>query len=185
MELPELTRQVAALRGRPAADAATILTDLVDGLAAVAADPRVDDDTARNLLARALRAVRPRATRPDDRHTALVALREALAEGARPPRRPTVGSARTVRAPDEVWASVDGYAADRGVSESRAAADLLAMTRCAHPGCERPFTLAAGGVGWCSVDHVPAGWKVFVTDAAGVQEVLLRLNVDPYRGVGG
>jgi hypothetical protein len=126
VNLTDLTRQVSNLRGRPVGEAADDLAALAGDLAALADDQRVSDDTVTNLITRALRAVRPRAGRPADRLAALAALRKALAEGPRAPGRPTTGPARTVRAPMEVWAGVDGYAADRGISESRAAAELLA-----------------------------------------------------------
>lgn len=128
MELTTLTRQVAALRGRSVADAATDLADLVDHLAAVAADERIADETATNLIARALRAIRPRAPRPAGRHEAVAELRAALAEGPRGPHRAPVGPARTVRAPEAVWAAVDDYAATNGLSGSAAVAELLAKS---------------------------------------------------------
>jgi hypothetical protein len=126
VNLTDLTRQIGALRGQPAAEAARVLTDLAADLATLATDERISDDSATNLLVRALRAIRPRADRPTDRRAALDQLRQALAEGPREPGRPALGSPRTVRAPDEVWAGVDAYAARHGISESRAAAELLA-----------------------------------------------------------
>lgn len=127
MNLTELSRQISGLRGKPVDQAAGIIADIVDDLAAIAGNQRVSDDTATNLISRALRAIRPRADRPSDRHAALAMLRQALDEGPRGPGRPpTTGPARTVRAPEDVWAGVDDYATTRGVSESRAAAELLA-----------------------------------------------------------
>lgn len=127
MNLTDLTRQISGLRGRPVDEATGIVADLADDLADLADNRQVSDDTATNLITRAVRAVRPRAERPTDRHAALAALRQALAEGPRGPGRPaTTGPARTVRAPEEVWAGVDAHAAARGISESRAAAELLA-----------------------------------------------------------
>lgn len=127
MNLTDLTRQISGLRGRPVDEATGIVADLADNLATLAENQQVADDTATNLITRAVRAIRPRTARPADRHAALSALRQALAEGPRGPGRPaTTGPARTVRAPVEVWDAVDAYAAAHGVSESRAAAELLA-----------------------------------------------------------
>ncbi len=127
MNLTDLNRQITALRGQPVEAATGIVADMVNDLAVLAADQEISDDTATNLITRALRAIRPRAERPTDRHAALAALRQALAEGPRSPGRPaTTGPARTVRAPVEVWVGVDNYAAARGISESRAAAEVLA-----------------------------------------------------------
>jgi hypothetical protein len=109
----------------PAAQAAGVLAGLVDDLAAVVGDDRVEDSTALGLATRALRAVRPRAPRPTDRYAALAELRTALAEGPRTSGRPPVGKPRTIRVPDELWAQVEAYARDHGVSESRAGCDLI------------------------------------------------------------
>lgn len=137
MTLTDLNRRLAALRGCTVEVAIPIVGDLVDALAALAADPQVSDEAVTNLITRALRAIRPRAERPPDRHTAIAALRQALAEGPRGPGRPTApwsGPARTVRASDGIWAGVDAYARARGVSESRAAAELLAAGLAAADG---------------------------------------------------
>lgn len=125
MNLTELTRQVGALRGMPAAAAAGIVASIIDDLTDVAHDDRIDDDTAAGLLTRALRAIHPHTERPAHRHAALDALRIALADGPRPQGRPAKGPARTVRAAEDVWAEVDEYAAVWGVSQSDAAAELI------------------------------------------------------------
>ncbi len=175
--LADLSRQVAALRGRPVAEAAAVVADLVDDLANVAADERVEADTATGLITRALRAIRPRAARPADRHAALAALRQAVAEGPRPPHRPAVGSPRTVRVDDGVWATVGDYAARRGLSESAAAAELLdAATRCGFPGCVARMAVVAGGMGFCSREHVPAELRPTLDHAANPLEAIARLN---------
>lgn len=126
MTLTELHRRVAALRGLPVSAAHAELSELVEDLSALAHDAEIRDETAMGLLTRSLRALRPRTTgRPATRQDAIETLREVLAAGPRQPGRPSEGSPRTVRAAPEVWAAVDEYAARNGLSESRAAAELL------------------------------------------------------------
>lgn len=123
----ELGQKVAALRGRPVAECAPIIADLLDDLTAVATDERYGDEAAVKLLARALRAIRPRMPRPADRATAIAELHRAVGEGARNEGRPSENvTARTIRASDDSWRAVDSYASAQRISESKAAARILA-----------------------------------------------------------
>lgn len=164
MDITELSRRISALRGRPVAVGAEVVGELLDDLAALAADDRITNDTATNLIARALRAIRPRAERPTDRDTALTQLRKALAEGPRQEGRQPAGTPRTVRAPDEVWALVDALSERNGATGSAATADLLAKAieavrrnTCAKRGCAEPATVRAGMFVYCRGDHVLPG----------------------------
>lgn len=125
MTLTELTRAVGNLRNLPALERRAAVVELQPELANLFADERVAADTRVNLVTRALRAIAPRAPRPSNPDEAFVALQMAI-DADRKPGRPAEGSPHTIRVPDEVWNAVRAKATAEGVSESKAAAMLLA-----------------------------------------------------------
>lgn len=125
--LTVLGREVAGLRDLPAAQRRATVRAMVDDLAGVVADERVDRLSALGLVTRALRAVSPRAPRPENAEAALDALRSALDADRGPgrPPGPPLAAARTVRLFADVDQVVTDVAAQAGVSGSACVATLV------------------------------------------------------------
>lgn len=117
-ELSTLTAQVSALRTMPADDRHKAAAELVEDLAAIAADDHVTEETRLNLVTRVLRAVTsPNRAKPATVEAGMADLREALAN-RRGPGRPSTGEEVEYRIPSHLRGWVREQAKRRGLVNS-------------------------------------------------------------------
>lgn len=115
MRLAEIVNEVNGLRELPADDRRDAVARLLPHLEQLAADPAVVEQTRVNTIIKALRAISPRAPRPDDVDAAITALRQAVATGRGPGRPPMgLGPPTTVRLTIEAYEWLDELAISRG-----------------------------------------------------------------------
>lgn len=124
--LSKLATQIARLPATPQAGRADRITDLLPDLTELAADDRIDDDSALGVLTSAIRALAPGTPRPYDRATALKQLREMLnGPPARGRGRPRIGPATEVTLRTDTYEWLDEQMRREGVTKR---AEMIRLT---------------------------------------------------------